>query len=370
MKKILYTANTYRHLCLCHITYIKYLSTKCIVHTACNSDNKIDGVTEAYYIPVERKPFKLNNLKAIYKLRKIIEREKYDVIHTHTPMGAVVTRLAAIKYRRHHGVKIIYTAHGFHFFKGCPILNYIFYYPIEKLLSRYTDLIITMNDEDYKFAKKHFKTEIAYIPGIGFNKEKFSKKVTDKELANLKKENGLSNKDYIISYIAEISKRKRQMYLLKALKKYPFTNEKILLIGDHYDSKKVEKYIIKNKLDKYVKIIGFNDNILSYLKISDLVISVSKQEGLPLNILEAMYLQKPIIVTNCRGNIDLITNNKNGIVVNMNDKEKLLSSIKYLKDNPEIAKKLAIGSQKIIDKYTIDSVLKIMKKIYAKYIDN
>ena len=370
MKKVLYTANTYRHLYLCHIPYIKYLSSKCIVHTACNSDNKIDGSTKCYCVPIERKPFKLNNIKAIYKLRKIIEKEEYDIIHTHTPMGSVVTRLASLRYKKHHNLKIIYTAHGFHFFKGCSFINYILYYPIEKILSKYTDLIITMNKEDYEFAKSHFKTDIAYIPSIGFNKEKFSKRISEKELENFRTINSISNNDYVISYVAEISKRKRQMYLVKALKSYHFTNEKILLIGDNYDDRKVAKYIVKNKLDKYIKIIGFTDNVLSYLKISDLVISVSKQEGLPLNILEAMYLKKPIIVTNCRGNRDLITNNQNGVVVDVNDREALLNAINYLKNNPTEAKKLSINNKKISLNYSIDNVLEIMKKIYDRFLDN
>ena len=364
MKKVLYTANTFRHLFLCHRPYIKYLGSKYLIDTACNKNEYLDGVRNYYNVNIERSPFKINNIKSIFMMKKIIEEEKYDLIHVNTPMGSVVTRLALIKYKKHSNVKVIYTAHGFHFFKGAPIINYILYYPVEKFLSRYTDVIITMNNEDYKFAKKHFKTKVEYIPGIGFDKNKFSKNISNKELDEFKKDNDINNDDYVISYVAEVSKRKRQVYLIKSLKKYHFTNEKILLIGDLSKSKKLKKIIKQYKLEDYIKLIDFNDNVLYYLKISNLVISVSKQEGLPLNIMEAMYLEKPIIVTDCRGNRDLITNNKNGIVVKLNSKKKLIEAIKFIKNNPKIGESLAKRNKKIINKYSVDNVIEIMKKIY------
>ena len=374
-KKVLYTANTYNHLYLCHRPYFKWFkNNNFIVHTATNSNKIIDNVDKSFYIPIERFPLKFSNLKAIFQLKKIIEKERYDLIHTNTPMGAVVTRLAAIKYRKNNNIKVIYTAHGFHFFKKCSFINYIFFYPVEKILSKYTDLIITINKEDYEFAKKHFKTNIEYIPGIGFEKEKLEKNLTEKEKERFRKENELELGDYVISYIAEISNRKRQLYLLKVLKKMKLTNEKVLLIGDSSKSKKLCKKILKYNLQKNVKVLGFKNNVSNYLDISDLIISVSKQEGLPLNIMEAMYKNKPIIVTNCRGNRDLIKNNKNGIVVELKDKLGLASSIALLKENPKYAEKLSSKNKNIVEKYSIDCVLPIMEKIYIKilkgYYDN
>lgn len=367
--KVLYTANTYRHLYLCHKPYIKWFhDKKFIVHTATNSNKKLENVDHNYNIPVERYPFKLNNIKAIFKLKKIIEKEKYDIIHTHTPMGAVVTRLASIKYRKKNDVKIIYTAHGFHFYKKCPIINWLIYYPVEKILSKYTDLIITMNEEDYKFAKKYFKTKIEHIPGIGFDEQKFSKKLSNIEQNKLKEKLNIDKNSYIISYVAEINKRKRQMYLLKTIKKMELTNELFLLIGDDQNSKNIKKYIKKHNLQKHVKIIGFQENIGDYLDISNLIISVSNQEGLPLNIMESMYKEKPIIVTNCRGNIDLIQNKINGIVVDIKNKKQLINSISILKNNNNYAQKLGEYNKKIINKYSIRNVLPIMENIYNREI--
>lgn len=365
MKKVLYTSNTYNHLYLCHKPYLKWFKENgFIVHTATNSNKKLDNVDVNFCVPVKRTPYSFNNILATYKLKKIIQKEHYDIIHTNTPMGAVVTRIAAIKYRKRNNVKVIYTAHGFHFFKKCPIINYILFYPVEKILSKYTDLIITINDEDYRFAQKHFKTRIEYIPGIGFDEEKFKKSLTKKERDKFRKQNNLSNKDYVISYVAEILNRKRQKYLLRVLKSMNLSNEKVLLIGDDTKSKSLIKKIHKYKLEDNVKVLGFKNNISDYLDISDLVISVSKQEGLPLNIMEAMYKEKPIIVTDCRGNRDLIKHKKNGLVVNMNNKKELANSISFIKENPVYAKTLAKNNKKIISKYSIVNVLPIMEKIY------
>lgn len=367
-KKILYTANTYNHLYLCHLPYLKWLNeNNFIVHTATRNNKKLPFINKIYSISVSRSPFRFGNLKAIWDLKKIIKKEKYDLIHTNTPMGAVVTRLAARSYRKKGKLKIIYTAHGFHFFKGCPIINYVLFYPIEKILSKCTDLIITMNMEDYEFAKKHFKTKIRYIPGIGFNKDKLGETLSLEEKKCLKKQLGINCNDYIITYVAEISKRKRQKYLIKALSKMDLKNITVLLIGDNNNGQMVTKLINKNNLEDKIKMIGFQDNINKYLEITDLVVSVSKQEGLPLNIMEAMYKEKPIIVSNCRGNRDLIINNKNGIVVSLNNQEELIKAILLLKNNNKLSDKLRKGS-KDIDKYSIDNVLPIMIKIYKEMV--
>lgn len=364
---MLYTANTYNHLYLCHRPYLKWFKENdFIVHTATNSNRKLDNVDVSFSVSIKRTPYSFKNIKAIFELKKIIEKEHYDIIHTHTPMGSVVTRLAALKYRKKSNVKIIYTAHGFHFFKKCPIINYILFFPVEKILSKYTDLIITINKEDYEFAKKHFKTEIAYIPGIGFNQSRLEKTLNEKEKEKFRKENGLSKNDYVITYIAEFSNRKRQAYLIKAIKKMNLTNEKFLLIGEDTKSSKIRNIIHKYNLEENIKILGFKNNISDYLDISDLIISVSKQEGLPLNIMEAMYKEKPIIVSDCRGNRDLIKNNKNGIVVDINNANELIRIINYLKINSEYAVKLGKKNETIVGKYSINNVLPQMIKIYKK----
>jgi glycosyltransferase EpsD len=81
------------------------------------------------------------------KLKNIIADNDYDIIHCHTPVGGALARIAARNYRK-RGTKVIYTAHGFHFFEGSPVKNWILYYPLEKWLSRFTDVLITLNSEE------------------------------------------------------------------------------------------------------------------------------------------------------------------------------------------------------------------------------
>lgn len=365
-KKILFTANTLRHLYLCHIPYLKYFKDIGYeVHTASDDDSILEGVDCSFKLSIKRSPYNFNNIKAIFELKKILKENQYDIIHTNTPMGAVVTRIAVIlaKVKK---TKVIYTAHGFHFFKGCPIINYILYYPVEKILSKYTDMLITINEEDYCFAMKHFKTDVRYIPGIGFNEDKFKSVLNKSEQLDLRKSIGLDKNDYVISYVAEISKRKRHNYLVKTISKMDITNEKFLFIGDDSKIRIINKLIKKYNLSDVVKIVGFNNRVSDHLDISDLVISVSKQEGLPLNIMEAMYKEKTIIVTDCRGNRDLIKNNVNGLVINMNQYEDLIKAIEYCKNNKDIIKKYNVVNRDIISNYSIKSVFPKMKRIYQE----
>ena len=365
-RKVLFVANTLRHLELCHKPYLKYFNNIGYeVHTVSDDDKLLDGVSKSYKISIKRTPYSLKNVLGIFQFRDILKKENYDIIHTHTPMGAFITRIVFCLMKKNN-TKIIYTAHGFHFFKGCSIINYILYFPIEKLLSRYTDMIITINKEDYNFAKKHFKTNIKYVLGVGFDEDKFKNKLNKVEKNKLRNFLGLNDNDYIISYVAEISKRKRQDYLLKVISRMNITNEKFLFIGDDSNSYKIRKMIKKYNLDDVVKIIGFKVNISDYLDISDMIISVSKQEGLPLNIMEAMYKEKPIIVTNCRGNRDLINNMINGIVVDLNNKDELIESIKYLKNNKNITKNMATKNRELSNKYSIKTIMPKMEKIYKE----
>lgn len=367
-KKVLFTANTLRHLYLCHIPYMGYFKNMGYeVHTASDSDGILNNVDKSYKLSIKRNPFTFYNIKAVFELKKIIEKERYEIIHTHTPMGAVVTRIA-LKLTKMKNIKILYTAHGLHFFKGCSFKNYILYYPIEKILSKYTDMIITINKEDYNFAKEHFNTKIRYIPGIGFDEYKFKDKLNKKEKNEFRKSIGLNTDDYVISYVAEISKRKRHNYLLEVISKMNVTNEKFLFIGDDSRIGLIQKYVKKYKLQDVVKIIGFSNDIVKYLDISDLVISVSMQEGLPLNIMEAMYKEKPIIVTDCRGNRDLIKNRVNGIVVGLDNKEELICAIDELKNDKKLASRLGKKNKNIIDKYSIVSVFVKMEKIYQELL--
>ena len=125
-------------------------------------------------IPFSRSVLNKNNLKSYKKLKELFKKNHYDLVYVHTPIASILTRLVAKKYRK-AGTKVIYMAHGFHFYKGAPKKNWLLYYPIEKKCARYTDLLITINQEDYLLAKKKFHAKcVKYLPGIGIDLNKFS----------------------------------------------------------------------------------------------------------------------------------------------------------------------------------------------------
>ena len=354
MKKVLFIANTDRHIKLCHIPYLKmFRDNGYSVYVASDSDDRIDYCHKKINLNIKREPFSIKNVIAIFKLRKIIKREGFDIISCHTPVGAFLGRVCTINLK--NKPKVIYTAHGFHFYKNSKKINWFIYYPIEKFLSRFTNCIITMNNEDYELAKKKFHCDIEKINGIGLNKDRLK---TINSVEKIKKELKLDGY-YIVSYIAEISKRKNQINLIKELNKYDLEKEKIkvLLVGDSIINNFKDK--IKNNNIIY---IDFKKRIGDYINISDLIISSSLQEGLPLCILEAMFFNKPIIALNIRGNNDLIINNKNGFLVdNVSDLVKKI--IDYKNDKP-----LIINNN--IDKYQLDNVIIEIKNIYNKYLED
>ncbi|MFZ1302012.1 MAG: glycosyltransferase [Candidatus Microsaccharimonas sp.] len=205
------------------------------VHYASAGEEEVLDCDVHHTISFRRSPFSFSNLKAIRQLKKVIDAENYEIIHTHTPMGSVVTRLAAIGARK-KGTGVIYTAHGFHFYKGAPVLNWLIYYPIEKIMARHTDTLITINKEDYERAKAHFKTDVQYVAGVGVDSSRFDEEMTIDQVFELKKSLGIDKRDFIIIYVAELSRRKNQMWLLNTLSGFLKKHQDVKLILPGIDS--------------------------------------------------------------------------------------------------------------------------------------
>lgn len=183
MKKILYVATITQHFYYFHLPYLKmFKELGWQVDVAAHGDVELPYCDNRYEIPIKRSPFDKENLKAYKELKRIVDSGKYDIIHCHTPMGGMLARLAA-RASRKNGTKVLYTAHGFHFYKGAPKLNWMIYYPIELFMSFFTDCLITINDEDYNFAKKHLKAKSTEkVNGVGYNSDRYFPVSTDEIL--------------------------------------------------------------------------------------------------------------------------------------------------------------------------------------------
>ena len=334
MKKVLFTATVDSHILQFHIPYLKMFKEKGYeVHVATNGTEEIPYCDVKHVVSFERNPIKINNLKAIRQLKKIINENNFEIIHCHTPMGSVVTRIAAKKARK-KGTRVIYTAHGFHFFKGAPITNWLMFYPVEKYLSKYTDCLITINQEDYKLAKKKFKKckQIELVHGVGVDESKFNFKLSDEEKHKLRESLGLKDDDFVLIQVGELNKNKNQIMAIKAMEKLVKENSKIhlLIVGkgklENYYKGKIQEY----NLEQNIHMLGYRNDIPKLMKISDVLLSLSYREGLPVNVIEGMIGGLPIIATDRRGQRNLVKDNINGFIVNVNNYKKLAECIEKI----------------------------------------
>ena len=371
MKKVLFVATVTQHINTFHIPYLKLFKEMGYeVSVGSNGNEKIEHCDKHYNLQFERSPFSLRNIKAYKELKRIINENKYDIIHCHTPVGGVLTRLAAKKTRK-KGTRVIYTAHGFHFFKGAPKKNWLIFYPIEKYLAKYTDTIITMNEEDYELAKNKFDKrcfDIKHVCGVGIDKNKFSSKLSDNDKIKLRNSLGLNENDFVIIYPAELSKRKRQEWLINSLSELLKNNSNIHVLMPGIDSLNgnLQELSKKMQLENQLHFLGFRKDIPELLQISNLAVSAANQEGLPVNIMEAMFVGLPIVASNCRGNRDLISNSTNGYLIDLNDSIGFSKSVEriYKKNNTNFGN----NSKEIIKKYLLDNVMIDMKNIYFNSI--
>ncbi|SDO56167.1 glycosyltransferase family 4 protein [Halobacillus aidingensis] len=319
---------------------------------------------EIYDIEFQRSPLKKDNYTAFKKLKRLILREEYDIVHTHTPVASFITRLAC---RKIQGIKIIYTAHGFHFFKGAPLKNWLIFYPMEWLAAKWTDCLITMNEEDYLSGQKMMRNKkmVLKVPGVGVDLKKFSPHKI--EVRNqLRSKYGYKNDEFILVYAGELSFRKHQDLLIDSIyhikKKIP--EVKLLLVGNGPLLEKYEHQVEKLGLNDCVEFLGFRNDINKIMTLSDIAVSSSRHEGLPVNIMEAMATGLPIIATGCRGNIDLVEDGENGFIVEDNDIKGFSNAVEELYLSGKLMNKFSVNSSVKVKEFTINNVLKEMQRIY------
>lgn len=316
-----------------------------------------------FEIPFQRSPFKANNFLAYKMIRKIIIKEDYKIVHTHTPVASTIVRLASRKIRN---VKVMYTAHGFHFYKGAPIINWLVYYPIEKILSKYTDVLITINKEDYQRAKNSFKTgRIEYLPGVGIDLKKINNAIVDKKVK--RDELNIPTDAFIILSVGELNQNKNHEAIISALASINNPSIYYLVCGQGNLQEYLSKKCIELGISQKVKLLGFQQNILEFYKVSDLFAFPSFREGLPVSLIEAMASGLPVIASNIRGNRELVVDGLGGYLFDPKNILEIEQSIHNILKNNDL-KELAKFNQKNINKYEIGFVLMRLSQIYERLI--
>jgi len=317
-------------------------------------------------IDFSRSPLSLSNLKAYKQIKKLINENNFDVIHCNTPVASFITRVAARKARK-KGTKVIYTAHGFHFYKGAPLKNWLLYYTAEKICSYFTDALITINLEDYELAKRKMKAKmIYYIPGVGINIEKFSNVVIDKE--QKRKDLGIPLDAFLLFSAGDINKNKNHEIIIRAISQLENSNLYYIIAGEGELESYLNSLIHSLKLEKNVKLIGYRNDIAELYKISDIFCFPSYREGLSVALMEAMSAGLPVICSKIRGNMELIQDGKNGILCNPASVEDFTKAINIIIHDDK--KRAAMGSfsKEYVKKFDIHVVDKMMRDIYKNVI--
>ena len=350
------------------------------VHCICSQGDYSEKLKKTGYNIINIKiPRSLNIfyiLYSIFQLYKLFKKEKYDLVHVHTPVASLVGRVAA----KLSGIKIIiYTAHGFYFHENMPRFKYFIYLNVEKFLSKFTTIIFTQSCEDQRLAiqKRFLNKSMIHCIGNGvdltlFNPKRYPNRFKIKKTLDIPKDS------VVVGCIARLVKEKGIIEFLEAAIKISkfFSNVYFLLIGSRLGSdhnKNIEKNIIyaSKLLGKKLILTGYRKDIPSLISIMDIYCLVSWREGMSRSIIEAMMMEKPILTTNIRGCREQVEHKITGLIVPIRSKEEIFNSIKYMVENIEIRLKFGKqGRKKALKLYDEKKVLEMQIKIIKDYITN
>ncbi len=291
------------------------------VDVACNmkhgstiSDEKIKEMknllrekgVEVYHIPIPRKLSAISDIMKSIKLTKeLMNRERYQMIHCHSPIGSIICRSAYRISKIYKKAKMIYTAHGFHFFKGAPWVNWMVFYPVEKFFSRYTDILLTINQEDLQLARNRMSAKkVEYIPGIGIDLDRFQN--VSVNVAAKRNELGIPAEAKVLLSVGELNQNKNHQVVIKALAELKDPAIYYLIAGQGDKKAELQQLAKSLGIENQVQLLGYRGDINELCQMADLFVFPSYREGLSVAVMEAMASGLPCVVSRIRGNTDLI----------------------------------------------------------------
>lgn len=357
MKKVLIVATVQSHVAQFHNATIGLLKEKgYIVHVAAKNNLreketlKLAEVGKVFDVPFARFPLALANIKAYKQLKLILKQESYDIIYCHTPVGGVLSRLAGKKYRK-KGLKIIYMSHGFHFYKGAPKKNWLIYYTIEKFMARHTDVLVTINKEDYALAKQKLKIpNIYHIDGVGVD---FSRLQSEIDKRKLREQLGFTDDDFVLLSVGELNRNKNNIAVLQALNVLKNKNIKYLIAGNGPLAVELKSKVVEFELTDQVKFIGYTRDLAKYFYSANVFCFMSYREGLGLAAIEAMHCGLPILTSNKHGINDYSIDGETGYKCEPSDYLALSEAINRLYKNPKQCKMMGENNVAKADKYDV-----------------
>ncbi|MBO5554014.1 MAG: glycosyltransferase family 4 protein [Solobacterium sp.] len=302
------------------------------VDAVTNGTYTTDGISHKYTVPFNRNPLHPDNFKALSMLKTILRENQYDIISCHSPVTGFYGRLAAKEMK----IKVLYTAHGFHFWNGAPLVNQLAYKNMERLAAHWTDVLMTINPEDYAAAQKfHYKLAggPVYIPGVGVDVKAIQAAREDKAL--IRNELGLPEDAFVLYSIGELIPRKNHKFVIDTLAE-EFRNDPSLhycVAGNGKLTEELTAHIKELGLENQIHLLGFRKDARRLMYGMDVFVFPSYQEGLPVAVMEAMAAGLPIIATDIRGNHDLIHHEQNGLLYPCDDQEAFLKCFRLLRED-------------------------------------
>lgn len=309
-----------------------------------------------------RNPFKLANIKCYKKLCKLQEDKHFDLVYCQQPVGGLMGRLIARKFK----TPCIYTAHGFHFFKGCALKNKLLYKTTEQWLSKYTDALVTINEEDYKSALKMKAKKVYKINGIGTDSAKI--KSEDFNKSAFRTELGLSDSDKVVLTVSELNKNKNYITMLDTIKILADQDKSIKFVacGRGVWEQKIKNYAKKIGVYQNCIFLGYRKDVAKIMQISDIFFHASFREGLTLSVMEAMYFALPCVVSNVRGNRDLIKDGEGGYICPPKDAIGFAEAISKILSDPALSQQFGQFNQNESKNYTVEVIKTQLEQIYKE----
>ena len=317
-----------------------------------------------HHVDFSRSPLSGNNIKACGQLKRVIKGINYDIVHCHTPNAAVITRLVCREFRKKNGLKVFYTAHGFHFYKGAPKLNWMLFYPIEKFCSRFTDKLITINTEDYELAKRKFKAkEVHYVPGVGVDLSRFKNVQVDR--AAKRREIGVPEDAFLLLSVGELNENKNHQVIIKALARLNNPNVHYAIAGVGDKREYLLELASKLGVSEQVHLLGYRKDIPELNYSADVFCFPSLREGLGLAAIEAMACGVPLITSNVHGINDYSIDGVTGYKQAPLDVDGVWNAMTHLLANSSLRMKMGQGNIERAQKYSVENIIVRMKELYG-----
>ncbi len=338
------------------------------VALACNLDvplpDKVAALgCAAHHIPFSRSPFSKDNLAAYRELKRLLKENHYDIVHTHTPNASALVRLVCRKLRK-TGTRVFYTAHGFHFYTGAPLKNWLIYYPVERFLSRWTDVLVTINQEDYQRACAQFHArQTEYIPGVGMDVEGFAPK--DYTPGERRAELVIPQDAHLLLSVGELNANKNHAVVILALAKLADPSVFYVICGEGSKRTELEALARELGLENQVKLLGVRRDVAQWMADADIYMFPSYREGLSVSLMEAMASGLPVVCSDIRGNRDLIQAGQGGVLCTPASPDEFADAVKSLLEQPELHTQMGQYNKAAVQAFSTEKVLSKLRDIYT-----